>query len=283
MASNSSWVTFCDFFLSKEEQIQKQIDKYLEMAFHNRLNYKWQLAAENYYNVFEKLIELGDNNDALRNLLLSGECYENCNMIVDAIDAYTMCSEMYLRIGDIIKTADVIAKIGKLYETIDKYKSIEFYCKAVNYYKASSNFYGQRTNLEKIYQIHLENENFEDAIKKINELIELLLKHNDKYNVMRKYTMPDIYFNILLCYLVVDIIAFKKAMQQYYECDDFYKTIEYNFLEELGNAYENYNLDDFHKVVSEYREIKNMKPWQNKCLEKLYQNMNDDDHEEDLT
>ena len=253
------------------------------MAFKNRLNYKWQLAAENYYNVFEKLIELGNDNDALKNLLLSGECYENCDMIYDAIEAYKTCSELSLRTGDIVKTANIMAKIGKLYELLDKHKAIEFYCKAVNYYKACSNFYGQRTNLEKIYQIYLENENFEDAIKKISDLIELLLKYNDKYNVMRKYTMPEIYFNILLCYLVVDIIAFKKAMQQYYECDYFYKTIEYNFLEELGNAYENYNIDKFNKVLSEYQSIKTIKSWQNKCLEKLYKNMDDDNHEEDLT
>ncbi len=280
--TESNWETFCDLFLSNEDKARKLIEKYLEMALQYKLDHKWQLAADNYYNAFEKLIEINKNNEALKNLMLSAECYDNCDMISKAIDSYKICSELYIKTGDIKKTADIIAKIGKLYETYDKHKAVEFYYKAVNYYKSCNELYGQKTYLEKINQIYLDDENFEDAIKIMKELIILILKQDDKYNIMRKYMTTEIYFNILLCYLMIDIVAYKKGMQQYYECNDFYKTMEYKFLEELGDTYEKYDLDEFSKIVSEYKSIKTFKSWQNKCFIKLYQNISNDEHN-DLT
>jgi len=180
MSTESNWSNFCDLFLSNEDKTRKLIDKYLEMALQYRLDHKWQLAADNYYNAFEKLIEINKNNEALKNLMLSGECYENCDMVPKAVDLYKICSELYIKTGDIKKTADIVAKIGKLYETYDRHKAVEFYCKAVNYYKSCNELYGQKTYLEKINQIYLDDENFEDAIKTMKDLIALILKQDDK-------------------------------------------------------------------------------------------------------
>ena len=275
----SMWESLLDIFTSKEDRIQQQISQLQNTIIQDKSNHNYESAAKTYHIIADKYLEINETSDAITNFTIAGEYYERCNKIDAAIKSYTTCGDLYLKRNNIKKTADFIVRIAKLYESIDLNKAIDNYLKAIHYYELCADFYGQKTQLEKITQLYLDNEKFEEALKTMYDTLIILNKHNEKYTIMQKYMKTTLYFNILVCALTLDIVLFKKTIAKYATDDYFPQTLEYKFLNNLFNTYESHDYDDFNYTISKYKQLKKIQPWHDKCFSKLLQEIEikDDD------
>lgn len=98
-------------------------------------------------------------------------------------------------------------------------------------------------------------------------------------NKLTKYSVRGYLLNAALCKLALgDVVDAKKSLDEYSLLSfEFSQSREFNFLSDIVDAVDNYDIDKFTKVVQEYNSISRLDPWHTKVLLKIKDSIKDED------
>jgi len=237
---------------------------YCSVAGYYKREKKWSEAAKMLTLSAES--QLKDNNKygAATNYQDAALLYKKCSN-QDAIDTYTKAAELLLDMGKFQIIAGIYHKIAEIYEQdLNIEKAVENYQIAFDYYNAESI---RNTKCpEKLAELSAQLEKYQKASEIYDNL-----GIDSMNNKILQYNTTEYCLKACLCHLAnSDIISCKNIVTKYKDLDPrFENSYQYNFLSDIISSYENYDIDLFDKVISEYDIIYPFNPWKVMILSRI--------------
>lgn len=248
---------------SQEEKECKAMDEYVKAGDQYKLAQCYDKAGDAYQQVADLYYKHAEYYYAAGFYIQSAEMYKNIDkMLTEAMLSNAI--KLYHQIGNFSNAGKYTEMLIEVRNDSNLSFKLNKYLDALYYYEASNLKYPIIHCLDKMYYIAVQLGQYEQAIVFLNKICSLCTKY---------YEYSKHYQSILVLKLVLgDIVDCRKTLNSHMKEPNYIHQPEYQFCNDLLNAYENNNVDDFMETLK-----KNKIPWQHDLLMMIGNRFHEDD------
>jgi len=260
-----SKLTSWSFFSSRREKVEEASDLYIKAANQYKIVKKWTKAGKAYQRAAELSLEVSHGKyTAASNYVNAAQCLSKDDPAA-GMASYQDAVKLFLEEGKLHTAAKHMQTIAEMSEEAGKITdALIAYQKAADYYEAEGGSATASTKcLLKVAYMSAEARELEKAVE-ILEKVALSCVGNN----LLKFKVKDYCVEAGICRIGIgDLVACKKSLDQYAIWQpEIVTSPEFNFLEALVIACENYDGEKFSDAVTEYAGRKNLLKWQTSIL-----------------
>jgi len=254
---------------SGNTSIEDTAESYTKAANKFKLEKSWERACDAYSKAAECNIKEQSKYEAATNYINAGKCIRN-DKPEEAIRLYRIAIELFIDEGRFSMVAKHQKEIAEFYEAEMKYEqAMEEYQKAADLFGGESSTSSENGCLLKVAQFAAQLEDYDKAC----EIFEKIAKVSVDDNLL-KWGVKECLLKAGLCYLAKDIVAAHKALEQFQDLDySFSSQRECKFLQDLINACDKMDSQEFTQVVGEFDNISKLDPWKVTILLRIKQKL----------
>lgn len=204
------------------------------------------LKSAEYYKNIEDMFNHNENLYQSGKMLLKVDSKKSIEILNKAIN-------LYIESNNLLKAANIKIEISKIYETLNDYNNTIDALKSSAEYYEISNLTSKLINCKlKISNLSILHDDFKQAIEMLNDIIKLSEDNN-----LLKFSINKYLFIKFLCVLSLqDFVEAKRLLDDYKNnYPSFTSTREYKLLNSILKTIEDYDVDTFTSLVSDYNNI----------------------------
>jgi alpha-soluble NSF attachment protein len=252
---------------SDKEKESDAINCYIKAGDQYKLNKFYAKAGDAYYQAASLYYKHLDYFYAAGFYVHAAEMYKQCDKMLTE-STFSIAIKLYHDMGRFDQAGKYTEEIIKLHDNLSS--QLDLYKKTCIYYEASKSKYPLMHCLEKMVVVAVEIGVYEEAIVYLIKLCDMQLQYYQCFNYFLS-------INILKLYLGDVVDCKKQLVSELTKYSNYSMDQGYIFYNQLLSYYEENNMEEYIKLVKEY---KNLKPWQKDLLLLISNRMNE---MEDLT
>jgi len=253
------------------QKFEEAADYFAKGANQFKVQKKWDQAGSAYCKAAECFLKVQSKHEAATNYVNAASCYKKSN-VPDAVKCLRDAVELFTDEGRFAIAAKHQQEIGQLYESEnDMENAVDAYKAAADFFDGEGSTSSANTCLLKVAQFSAQLEKYDKAI----ELFEQVARNSLDNNLL-KWSVKEYFLKAGLCHLcTADIVSAKRAVDKYKEMDPtFSSQRECKFLEQLVEAYENFDAEAYTAAVVEFDSITKLDPWKTTILLRIKNSIN---------
>mmetsp|Transcript_44279 Transcript_44279/g.139694 ORF Transcript_44279/g.139694 Transcript_44279/m.139694 type:complete len:268 (-) Transcript_44279:190-993(-) len=264
---------FGSLFGSKKEDA---IELYQEAANKYKQAKRWSSCGDAHRKSAELQLALNDKFGAASSFQAAFQAYKkDAGSSTVAVECLNQAIDLHINNGRFSQAAKFHKEAGELFESDLNYpKAIEHFQLAGDYYKGEDQTSSSNQCFLRVAVLSAEQEQYTRAIEVFESVASSSLDV-----ALLKWSVKDYFFQAGLCHLATgDVIAFKRAVDRYQDLDvSFSDTRECKLLQDLGEAYEEQDVEKFTNAVFEFDQISKLDKWKTSLLLKVKNQLKESD------
>jgi alpha-soluble NSF attachment protein len=248
---------------SSTSKFEDAVELYQKAANQYKVAKKWQEAGDAFAQCAGLEIKLKSNHEASSFYVEAANCYGKVNP-TEAITFFRNAIALHCESGRFNQAAKLTKQIAELFEQDgNKEEAITNYDQAADYYSGENSTQAANQCLLKVASYSAELEKYDKAVEIYTSVGEQCLESN-----LLKFNAKGHFLNAGLCILCKgDTVAMRSAVEKFKETDfTFAGSRECTLLEEVTQAFEDYNADAFTDVVFNFDNVSKLDPWKTSML-----------------
>ena len=260
---------FASFLLSNSNtRYTEAAEMYIKAGALYKINKNWNEAGKAYVcaaKIYFK--DLQSPQEACLHYIEAAVAYKHCNTLC-AIQNYQLAVQLRMEENQFCLAAKLWREIGDLYKKdLSFYDAIRMYQKAIDCYDAEDKKVNSRELYSIIADILIEQEQYEQAVKIYEQVIELSLQM-----INGKWKIKEYCFKTLLCTLIISVQKdnlnlLEDKMNEYKNnVLELEGTLDIKFIENLKQTIDEEDIDAFKTLIQKYDSICKLDSWIIKLL-----------------
>lgn len=255
-------------FFMDEESIFNEAGELFNQAGHIfKKDKRFSNAIDSYLNAGKCYLEADEQHDAIKSFENAALLYKYIDDSKQAILIYKKVIEICEKNGQFYNAAKTAIQIAKIYEKIGNIKNtINYYTIATNYLDPDNTECSQY--ILKIADLKSLSANYIDSIEHYEKVAKIYVDNN-----LLKYQTKKILYKSLLCHLLNNN-TISLILLDYNKLDPcFMYSREYRFIDDLHKIYQNYDAEEFQKLLNDYDKISHFDAWDITILKRIKNNI----------
>jgi len=276
------------FGFGKQQKFEDASAAYTKAGNAYKMSKQWSEAGAAFMKCAECQLGLESNTDICNSYVEAGSCFAKSNSPLDAIDPMQKAVDNYTERGRISQVSRLYKDMAEIYEkNREMEKAIFYYEKSADACEADNKPSEKQKMLLKIATICSAGEGIECDFKKAAGIFESMGLENMN-SKLGAYNAKNNFFQAALCHMANgDNVAAGNKIQSFKQADfNFPSSRECLFLEQLLEAMDQYNAEDFAEACQTFDRITPLDPWKTSVLVKIKRHLvsaGDENNDEDLT
>ena len=255
---------FLGGLLGGGNSFEEAAELYGKAANYYKMGKMWDKAGEAYWRAAEASAKAGSKHEAASTLTSAAHCYKKAEKVDGACKCFKKAVECYTDEGRFAMAAKYQKEIAELYESqMDLESAMEAFQTAADYYEGEGSSTSANQCLLKVAQFAAQLEQYDQATELFEQVGQSSLG-----NRLVMYSAKEYFFKACLSRLASgDVVAARKCLERYSEMDHMFAGArESRFLDQILQAMEEMNVDDFTDAVVEYDSISKLDNWKTTIL-----------------
>ncbi|KAI8053706.1 soluble NSF attachment protein [Syncephalis plumigaleata] len=228
----------------------------------------WKEAGDCFYRQADMQTRIQERDEAAPTFVAASKCYKKSNP-EDAVAALKMAIEIYTERGRFHPAATHQKEVAQIYESdlINLEAAMESYQIAADWYG------GEEATADHLAEFAAQLEQYERAIEKFEQVARANVD-----NQLTKWSLKEYFLKAGLCHLCLkDTDELQRALACYQDMDlTFSNTREYKFLQNIAEAIDAEDVEQFTKTVVEYDQLTKLDPWKTSILLRIKKSVNEE-------
>jgi len=244
---------------------------YTKAANVYKMSKQWDDAGMAFKKSSEFYLKSQSKHEAATAYCNAANCYKKSN-ITEAINCMHKAVEFYTDDGRFSIAAKYQKEIAELWESESNLeRAIEAYQTAADYYEGESSSSSANQCLLRVAEFSAQLENYDKAIEIYEQVASNSLGNN-----LLKWSVKEYLLRAAICHLCSeDVVAAKRSLQRYQDMDVTFATQrECKFLQQIMDAYEAGEVEDFTNAVVDFDSISKLDPWKTTMLLRIKNHIN---------
>jgi len=260
---NEAKKKFDSFGWFSNAKFDEAAELYKKAANLFKVQKQWDEAGNAFMKAAECHMKLNSEYEVAQSYINAAQCYKKTN-INEAVRCLRNAISFFVNEGRFSLAAKNQKDIAELFESSDDLESaLEAYTTAADYFEGENQPSHANNCLLKVAQYSAQLEQYNKAIDIYERVAANALESN-----LLKYGAKEHLFKAGLCWLCLgDVISMRKALEKYEGLDHtFSNQREYKLLNQITEALDVGDVEQYTAAVAEYDSISRLDPWKTTLL-----------------